>query len=130
MKSNFGLAKYIFLSILTLGLYGIYAFAKMGSNLNAIAGMHDGKKTMNYWLLTLLIGPLTLGIGFLVWNHKFCARLGAELNRRSLPYNISAGTFWLWNIFGIIIIVGPLVYVYKLCHGMNMLIDDAKSKGV
>lgn len=130
MKSNYGLLKYILLTVLTLGIYGIYVFAKMGSNLNAIAGMHDGKNTMNYWLLALLIGPLTLGIGYLVWNHKFCARLGIELNRRQIPRNISAATYWLWNVLGILIIVGPLVYVYKLCHAMNDLIDDAKAKGM
>lgn len=130
MKSNFGLLKYIFLTVLTLGIYGLYVFAKMGTNLNTIAGMHDGKNTMNYWLLALLIGPLTLGIGYFVWNHKFCARLGNELKRRQIPRNISAATYWLWNVLGILILVGPLVYVYKLCHAMNDLIDDAKAKGI
>lgn len=88
LKAGFGLMKYVLLSIVTLGIYGLYCFARMGDLLNQIAGRYDGRRTMNYWLLCLLIGPLTLGIGYFVWYHRFTGRLGMELARRDVNYSI------------------------------------------
>ena len=123
LKAGFSLLKYVLLSIVTLGIYGLYCFARMGDLLNQIAGRYDGRRTMNYWLLCLLIGPLTLGIGYFVWYHRFTGRLGLELARRDVNYSIGARTFWLWDVLGILIIVGPLVYVYKVMHATNLLVE-------
>lgn len=129
LKANFGLLKFILLSAVTFGIYGIYSYAKVGDTLNIIAGRHDGKKTMSYWLLALIVSPLTLGIGGIVWFHKMSERAGNELTRRNIGYSFGAGTFWLWNVLGIVIFVGPLVYCYKLFKAMNLLIKDYNERG-
>ena len=123
IKTKFGLVKFVLLSIVTLGMYIIYCTAKMGNILNRIASPYDGKTTMNFWLLALIVGPITLGIGYAVWHHKFCARLGRELKRRDVDCSISAGTFWLWTILGIVMLIGPFIYMYKVMNAMNKLID-------
>ncbi len=124
-KNKLSFVKFILLSLITFGLYGVYVYAKMGDVLNLAASRADGQKTMNFWLLFLLVSPITLGIGGLVWHHKFCARLGRELERRNLNQKISAATYWLWGVLGIVIIVGPFVYTYKLIQAVNALAEDA-----
>lgn len=124
-KNKLSFVKFILLSLITFGLYGVYVYAKMGDVLNLAASRADGQKTMNFWLLFLLVSPITLGIGGLVWHHKFCARLGRELERRNLNQKISAATYWLWGVLGIVIVVGPFVYTYKLIQAVNALAEDA-----
>ncbi len=124
-KTKLSFVKFILLSLITFGLYGVYVYAKMGDVLNLAASRADGQKTMNFWLLFLLVSPITLGIGGLAWHHKFCARLGRELERRNLNQKISAATYWLWGVLGIVIVVGPFVYTYKLIRAVNALAEDA-----
>ena len=129
IPTNRSMLKLVLLGILTLGIYPLVINSKMSENINTIASKYDGKKTMHYCLLFFLVAPITLGIGLFVWNHRFANRIGAELERRHLSYAFSARTFWLWNILGILIIVGPFVYTHKLCTAMNMLAADYNVNG-
>ena len=45
LKAGFSLLKYVLLSIVTLGIYGLYCFARMGDLLNQIAGRYAGRRT-------------------------------------------------------------------------------------
>lgn len=102
LPTNRSLLKFILLSIITLGIYG---------------------------LVVLIFSWLTMGIVPLVWAHRFSNRVGSELLRRNLPYQFDAGTFWLWNVLGSLIVVGPFVYTHKLLTAMNMLCTDYNAKG-
>jgi hypothetical protein len=121
LKSNRSLLKYILFSIITLGIYSIVFFDGIGHGMNVLAGRYDGKKTMNFWLLILIIAPITLGIGYWVWLHKLSARMGLELQRRNIRYAFDASSFWLWYVLGSFIIVGPFVYLHKIATASNML---------
>lgn len=129
LKTNKGLLKYILLGIITLGIYPIVCMSSISESINLAASQYDGKKTMHFCLLFFLIGPLTLGIGDLVWFHRLSNRLGNELARRGIAYKISAGTFWLWDILGALIIVGPFIYTYKLLKATNLMCADYNAKG-
>lgn len=129
IKDSRSLVKFILLSIVTLGIYSIIFFSGVSTDINIIASRYDGKKTMHYCLLFFIVGVLTLGIGYLVWYHALSNRIGAELKRRGIAYNFGAGSFWLWDVLGILILVGPLVYVHKLCKAMNLLAADFNTKG-
>lgn len=121
IKTNRGLLKFILLNIVTLGIYSIVYFSSISSDINVIASRYDGKKTMHYCLLIFIIAPLTFGIGAIVWMHKISARIGRELSRRGVDYSFSAADFWLWNVLGALIVVGPFVYLHKLSVAMNKL---------
>ncbi len=129
LKTNRGLLKFILLSIVTFGIYGIVVMSTISTDINYIASKYDGKKTMHYCLLVFLVGPITLGIADLVWYHRISNRIGDELTRRGLGYSFGAGTFWGWNILGAFIVVGPFIYQYKLFKAMNMLAADYNVKG-
>lgn len=129
LKTNRGLIKYILLSAITLGIYGIVAMSSVSSDINIIASRYDGKKTMHFCLLAFVFSWLTFGIAPVVWYHRISARIGAELKRRGISYGFGAGSFWGWNVLGSIIVVGPLIYVHKLFKAMNLLSVDYNQKG-
>ena len=129
LKTNRGWLKTILLSLITFGIYGLVVYSGISSDINTIASRYDGKKTMHYCLLFFLVGPITCGIGSIVWAHKISARIGAELSRRGISYSFGAGSYWGWNVLGSLIGVGPFIYLHKLCKAMNLLCKDFNVNG-
>ena len=84
---------------------------------------------MHFCLLAFLVTGITLGIGALVWYNNISDRIGAELRRRNIPIEFGASTYWLWNVLGSLIIVGPFIYLAKLFGAMNALCEDYNVKG-
>lgn len=129
IKANRSLLKFFLLNIVTLGIYSIFYYSNISTDINVIASRYDGKKTMHFCLMFFVVSPLTLGIGGIVWMHNISARIGNELNRRGINDNFGASTFWLWAILGSLIIVGPFVYIYKLSNAINMLAENYNING-
>lgn len=129
LKTNRSLLKCILLGLITFGIYPIVVMSNISSDINTIASRYDGKRTMRYCLILFIFSWLTLGIAPFVWSHKISARIGDELMRRRIPYSFGAGTFWGWCILGSLIVIGPLVYEYKLLHAMNLLCADFNTNG-
>ena len=123
-----GLGKMFFLGILTLGIYPTVIWSRIVAELNIAASPHDGKRTMSYFGMCML-APITLGIQPLVWIHKFCNRIGGELKRRGIDYKFGASAFWLWNVLGTLILVGPFIFVHKLMKAMNLINMDFNRRG-
>ncbi len=123
-----GLAKMFFLGILTLGIYDMVILSRLPDELNIAASRYDGRKTMPYFAM-LLISPFTLMVLPFVWYHNFCDRIRHELLRRRIDYKMGASTFWLWNILGSLILVGPFIFTHKLCKAMNLINKDYNENG-
>ena len=123
-----GLGKMFFLGILTLGIYPTVIWSRIVTELNLAASRYDGKRTMPYFAMCTL-APITLGIYLLVWMHQFCGRVGQELMRRGIDYKFGPKTFWLWNVLGSLILVGPFVFVHKLMKSMNLINGDFNRRG-
>ena len=79
--------------------------------------------------MSFVVAPITFGIGAFVWGHNISARIGNELSRRGIDYSFGASTYWLWNILGLLIVVGPFIYLYKLAKAMNLLCEDFNKVG-
>lgn len=129
LPTDRSLLKFVLLSLITLGIYGIWVTASSADDLNLVASRHDGKRTMNYWLLIFLIGPITLGIGTLVWWTTFPDRIGKEQRRRGMEAGVSGGDFWLWGVLGALIIVGPFIFCHKWLNAMNALCLNYNQNG-
>lgn len=129
LRTDRSLLAFILLNLITLGFYGIWLIASSGEDLNTIAGRHDDQRTMNYWLVFFIIGPLTLGIASIVWWHKTSNRIGNNLRARGQQSSFSAADFWLWSVLGSLIIIGPFVFIYKWLSGMNLLSQDFNHRG-
>lgn len=129
LNTKRGLVKFILLSVITFGIYGIVAMSGVSSDINIVAGRYDGKKTMHYCLVLFIFSWLTCGIVPIVWFHKISARMGNELERRGIAYSFGAADYWLWAVLGSIIVVGPFIYIHKFFKAMNLLNADYNVKG-
>ena len=129
LKTNKSLVKFILLSLITFGIYGIVILSSVSNDINIIASRYDGKRTMHYCLLCFLVGNITFGIGYIVWYHKISNRIGAELNRRGINYSFGAKDYWLWTVLGSLIIVGPFIYINKLLKATNLLCENYNING-
>ena len=129
LKTNRGFWKTLLLGMVTFGIYPLIVYSGISSDINIVASPYDGKKTMHYCLLFFIISPITCGIGSLVWSYKINKRMGDELVRRGINYSFGTGNFWLWNILGSCILVGPLVWSAKMIKAMNYLAKDYNING-
>lgn len=129
LKTNKGLLKSILFSLITFGIYPFVILSSVSNDINIVASRYDGKKTMHFCLLAFIIAPLTLGVGAIVWYHKISARIGAELDRRGIDYSFGATDYWLWNVLGTLIVIGPFVYLHKLFKAVNLMNADYNMKG-
>ena len=130
LRTNRGLLKFFFLSLITFGIYGIICLGNVSRDINTIATKHDGKTTMSFYLVALIFSWLSLGIVPLIWFHNLSSRIERELLVRNLPYQFGTGIFWGWNILGSLLFgIGPFVYIHKLMHAMNALAADYNIKG-
>ena len=121
LKTNKGLLKTILLSLITFGIYLLVVMSSVSDDINIVASRHDGKKTMHFCLLTFVFVPITFGIAGIVWFHKISNRIGSELKRRGVAYSFSAADYWLWNVLGKLIGVGPFIYLHKLFKAVNKM---------
>ena len=128
-KTDRSMPMYFLLSFITCGIYGIYFMTKFTDDLNTIATKRDGLKTMHNCLMIFILSGLTLGIYPLVWYHKMSQRVGDEARARGIQTEFGASTFWLWNVLGACIIVGPFIYVNKLCQTMNEICINYNTNG-
>lgn len=120
---------YLIFTLVTFGIYPLIVVAKIGEEVNVIASRHDGRRTMNYILVALILGPLTVNIYTLVWWHGTSDRIGDELTRRGHSRMLSSSDFWLWGVLGIFIVVGPYIYLWKLLKAVNTLNADYNVRG-
>lgn len=129
LPTNRSLTKFILLGLITFGIYGIYVTARSGDDLNTLGTPLDGARTMNFWLMALVINIITLGIGSWVWWSNSSGRIGRQMQARGLAPTVNSGTFWLWGFLGSLIIVGPFIFLYKWLHAMNSLCADFNERG-
>ena len=130
MNNERALWKFIVFGLLTCGIYTIVFWSGIGEDLNIAATRRDGKKTMHYCLVLFLLGPITCSIYLFVWFHQMSERLGSEARARGFATDFGASTFWLWYVLGSLIIVGPFIYVHKLCTAMNAIANSYNANGI
>ena len=121
LRTNRGLLKYVLLSLITFGIYGIIVKTHISMEIDTVATPRDHKNTLNYLLVVLLLGPITCGIFPLIWYHNLSNRIGDELKARNLGYAFGAGDFWGWGVLGSLILIGPFVYLHKLLTSRNLI---------
>ena len=123
-----GLGKMILLGLVTLGIYPMVIYSRIITELNILASRYDGKRTMTFYGM-LMLAPLTLCVYPFVWFHDLCERMGNEMQRRGIDYKFGPAQFWLWNVLGSFILVGPFVFTHKLMKSMNLLNQNYNEKG-
>ena len=122
------LLKMILLGLVTAGIYPTVIWSRIVTELNIVASRNDGKRTMSYFGM-LMLTPFTLGIFAFVWMHRFCNRVGGQLETRKCAYRFGAKDFWLWGVLGTLILVGPFIFTHKLMKSMNLINGHYNTNG-
>ena len=123
LQTNRSMWKLVLLEFLTFGIYGIIFFIPFSFDLDKIAPKRDHTKTMNY-LWAHILAIFTMNIVIDIWHYGIACRVEEALERRNIDYNFGTTDFWKWFILGSFVLVGPFVYLHKLCTAMNLLCDS------
>ena len=116
LKTTRGFWKWFFLSLVTLGIYDFYFIHKMAKEANLADP--NGKKVGGL-VFYIFITLITFGIYSFYWNYKVCEKFGANVRSAGQTPRITGGAWLLWEIFGALIIVGPIVALVKQIHLWN-----------
>lgn len=129
LRTNRSFIKTLLLSMVTFGIYALICYGHVTDDANLVCSHYDGKKSMNFYLLFFLVGPITFEIATIVWMHNICNRMGNELKRRQIGYDFGAKDFWLWGVLGSLIIVGPFIFAHKFFKSINKINENYNQFG-
>ena len=94
LKTNRGVIKLIFLSIITLGIYSLFFIRKLAKDLNTVC---DGDGKHNGGLIKyLLFSVITFGIYGIIWWCKAAGRISAYGKRNNVDTSTSVGSLIVW----------------------------------
>jgi len=122
MINKRNLAGLVVLSVITLGIYGLYWIYKLANDVNTVCE-GDGKKTagfLKYFLLTLV----TFGIYSFVWVYMLGDRLQDNGERYNIKIKEDGGIILLWLLLGSFIIIGPFIALHIIIKNMNALAEE------
>ena len=122
LQTNRKMWKLMLFNILTLGFYSIFFFIPLSFDIDKVAPRRDGERTMNY-LFAHILAIFTFSIVVDIWHYLIAKRVEEALTVRKINYEFGTHDFWLWFVFGSIILVGPFIYFHKLCKAMNLLCE-------
>ncbi|MGN1316218.1 MAG: DUF4234 domain-containing protein [Acutalibacteraceae bacterium] len=115
--------KYIFLNIITLGIYGLFFWTKWTNDLNKVCDGDD--KESGHYILVFLLDIFSFGIYTLVWNYQMAERM----YQKAKDYNVKlkhGGMFvMLWKIVPFVSSVYKIKYLNKLAAAYNATIEPA-----
>lgn len=115
--------KMMLLHLLTFGISSIFFFIPLADELEKISPARERHKLMNYGI-AYIASLITASIVLVIWFHSLSQRIEEVLAERGIAYDFGANTFWGWYFLGSLIIVGPFIYMHKLCTAMNLLCED------
>ena len=114
-KKNIGL--YIFLNIITLGIYGLFFWGKWTKDVNAICD-GDNKDSARY-ALVFLLDICSLGIYTLVWNYQMAERLYQKAADYGVELKHGGMFVTIWKFIPFVSSIYKISYANKLIAGYN-----------
>ncbi len=120
LKTNRGLAKYIVLSVITCGIYGLVVLHGIAKDLNVLAA-GDREETPGIFSLILLTA-VTCGIYTYFWYFKVGNRMHANARKYGLHFEENGTTYLAWFLAGSMTCgIGSFVGIYYMFKNMNAL---------
>ncbi len=111
---------YIFLNIITLGIYGLFFWYRWTEDVNTLCE-GDDKDSANYVLVAIL-SLLTFGIYALVWNYQMAERMYQKAPDYGVELKHGGMFVMLFRLFSIIPFVASITkisYANKLIAAYN-----------
>lgn len=122
VSTNRSLVKYILLSIVTCGIYGLVFLHGISKDANVVCA-GDGEETAGV-IKMFLLSLVTCGIYGWVWYYKLGNRLANAGSKYGLNINENGTTLLLWMILGSAACgIGPFVAMHFIIKNMNALCE-------
>lgn len=120
MRTNRSLIGYIFLNILTCGIYSLFFWHGYVRDVNNLCA-GDGKNTRGIFAMIILTF-FTLGIYAIVWQYGMQNRLRDNSSKYNAGLIKSGGSVLCWSIFGCMLFgIGPLVALHIQIDSLNRM---------
>ena len=127
ISTNRSLLKYILLSLITFGIYGLYFFYKLAKDVNVICN-GDGRKTKGL-IAFILLSIITCGIYSFIWYYGLGNRLAANAPRYGISFTENGTTVLMWQLFGALICgIGPFIAMHIIIKNTNALATAYNAK--
>lgn len=113
---------FFLLSVLTLGIYAIVFWHKLGKNVNILCE-GDGKRTMKYGF-AFFLSVITFGIYGIIWKVKLAERLKVNAERYELMIPEGGTEVALFSTLGIILVgAGIPISSFIIIKNYNMIAE-------
>ena len=120
IATNRGLIKWLFLSLITFGIYGFYFIYKMAQDVNTMC-KDDDQKTGGL-LFFIVLSFLTLGIYSVYWWYKIANRVYLNAPQYHVMVAEKGSSFMLWYLLGLITFgIASLVGYHIVIKNVNAL---------
>ena len=119
LKTDRSIWAYIFLGIITCGIYGLYMMYTLERDIN-IACDGDGDHTTSFWAY-LGLSIITCGIYHFYYVYKMGNRLQRNAPRYGLSFQENGTSVLMWNLFGMFL-CGIGAYI-----AMNILLTNTNA---
>ena len=112
--------KFFLLSAITLGIYAIVFWHKLGKNVNSLCE-GDGKKTMKYGF-AFFLSVITFGVYGIIWKVKLAERLKVNAERYELMIPEGGTEIALFSTLGLIALgAGIPISSFIIIKNYNMI---------
>ncbi len=114
-KRKIGL--YIFLNIITLGIYGLFFWSKWTNDVNTLCEGDD--KDSAHYILVFFLDIFSFGIYSLVWNYQMAERLYQKAADYGVELKHGGMFVMIWKIIPFVSSIYKISYANKLIAGYN-----------
>ena len=114
-KKKIGL--YIFLNIITVGIYGLFFWSKWTKDINTICEGDDNDSAS--YILVFLLDIFSLGIYSLVWNYQMAERMYQKAADYGVELKHGGMFVMLLRFIPIVSSIVKISYANKLIAGYN-----------
>lgn len=123
LDENRSLLKYMLLSFITCGIYGIYYMYRMTEDINEVCG-DDGEDSPNY-IAVLLLSLITCGIYQWYWIYKQANRMYNAAEHYGVRIDETGTTILLWMLLGsLLCFFGTFYSWYLMFRNLNKLTHE------
>ena len=114
------LLKYILLSLVTFGIYGLVFLHGLAKDVNTVCD-GDGKETAGL-LKLILLTIVTCGIYSWIWYYSLGNRLAENAPRYGLTFMENGTSVLMWQLFGSLLCgIGPFIAMNIIIKNTNAL---------
>ncbi len=119
---------FVFLGILTLGIYPIVVLSHVRTEVNELTANSGVKKQMPFFWAYVL-GLITYGIVPIVWLARMAEKIQiAALERKVTSTRISKAFVACWLLFGVYILIGPFLVFCRFFKLLNLVEQDENKR--